>query len=148
MLAHDGHQRHRRQGQEALLKRTQQRRRPLHQIGHLVQQGWVVGDDAANGARQLVGAGSDGLAARRRVQHDAGVVDGGAIVGRVAHLIGRRAIGAQAVGDAPARHSGVIERHDGRAVERQKPTQRPAVADVARVPAHRLLELKSGDEIG
>ena len=148
VFAHDRDQNHRRQGQESLFERSEQGRRPLHQVGHFVQQGRVVGDRTLHRASQRRHSGSDVLTPAFAAEHDGRLFHGGTIVPGVANFDDRRAIGTQAVGQAAALCPGVTERNDGRAVQRQQPAQRAAVADVAAVPAHGLLELDSGYQTG
>ena len=116
--------------------------RPLHQIGHLVEEGRVGAQPpvGALGADGLLGQGVDPVAPRLDVGEDVGRFQGLEVAGGALQGDGPRVHEPVAPGLPAAVHGAEAHREHLPAEERHDPVDRPGEGGVAVAPAHGLLE--------
>ena len=147
VLLHDLGQNVGRQAEKALLEAAQDRGRLLHQVGDLVQQGRLIGRDAAHAGRGRGDLLPNHLLALRPVHHDAVGSHGVEVIGRPGDDDIGRVEGAQAAADAPTTRVRIAEGHHLLAEQRHEPANRPAESCAVGGPAHGLLETDAGDQL-
>ncbi len=119
----------------------------LHQVGHLLQEGGVVGDAPAHLGGQFLRLLADHLPPPLHVHHDAALLhEGEVILGPLDDDL-RRAQGPKAARGAAAAHAGVFEGHDSVAQEGHQPADGTREGHARLVPAHGEGEAQRGDEL-
>ncbi|MNI25118.1 hypothetical protein D3C73_787570 [compost metagenome] len=138
----------RRQGQELRVHVAQDRRRPLGQARHLVQQAVVIDQGQPLGRAHGAGALEDAQLAVGGVQQDEVALQLGAVVGEVLDRERlARAHEAVALGHVARWDSIHLERDHRPVIQRQNALDRPHPAQGSRAPAHRLGPGEVADDV-